>query len=57
MKGKLDALYQHHVRAKNWGDAFLVILDHICFQVGKIDINDRIAWLQKAEGCLIKFRT
>jgi hypothetical protein len=57
MKGKLEALYHHHVQAKGWGEAFKVIMEQVCFQESKMDINERIAWLQKAEGCIIKQRT
>ena len=56
-KGKLEMTYLNYVNAQLYGEAFLAIINQVCFQTdcgghSKIEIGDRIIWLQKAEGAL-----
>jgi hypothetical protein len=37
-----------------YAEAFNLILQQVCLTENRIEMRDRITWLQKAEGCLIK---
>lgn len=59
-KGKLEMTYLNYVNAQLYGEAFLAIMNQVCFQsdgLSKIEIGDRIIWLQKAEGALQSYKT
>jgi hypothetical protein len=52
--------YLNYVNAQLYGEAFLAIMNQVCFQsdgLSKIEIGDRIIWLQKAEGALQSYKT
>jgi len=59
-KGKLEMTYLNYVNAQLYGESFLAIMNQVCFQsdgLSKIEIGDRIIWLQKAEGALQSCKT
>jgi hypothetical protein len=59
-KGKLEMTYLNYINAQLYGEAFLAIMNQVCFKsddLSKIEIGDRIIWLQKAEGALQSYKS